>query len=86
MGQILNSLDFVRIVAGFGRNWIAAMTGRATETDCILAILQSLQRLSGPILVHRFDLTMTRDTPLDLWDGSLRFLVSGRRYVFQAGT
>src|SRR5215212_8524324 len=48
------------------RNRIPTMTRRTTQPNGILSILEPLERLSRPILMHRLDLPMTRDTPLHL--------------------
>src|SRR6185369_10627483 len=48
------------------RSRIPPMTRRTTQPDRILPILNLLERLRGPILMHRLNLPMTRHTPLDL--------------------
>src|SRR6185503_21241296 len=48
------------------RNRISTVTRRTTQTNGILPILELLERLRGPILMHWLDLPMTRHTPLRL--------------------
>ena len=60
----------MRLLFNFRRR-IPAMTRRTTQPHRILPILDLLERLRRPILMHRLNLPMTLHTPLDFHRRSL---------------
>ena len=56
------------IVAGFARDGIAAVAGRAGQTDSVFAVVQLVESFGGAVLMHRLERAVTGHATVELRD------------------